>query len=312
MRRSLASGAAAAVPHTPLQSIPMVFVSTGGMCGNTVLEAVETLLAHGLNRIELSGGRYSETLQADLLRLKDVAVFQVHNYFPPPPAPMVLNLGSLDDEVARATLDHMREAIRWAAAFGRPSYSFHAGFLLDPAVTELGRRIAARPLFDRAESLARFSERVGLLAREAVPLGVSLLIENNVVSPANFAEFGCDPLLMTGPDEAIQVMENTPDEVGLLVDVAHLKVSARTLGFDPAVMLGRCENWIRAYHLSDNDGTCDSNDPISAESWFWRHLKRNLDYYSIEVYRRSAEELADQVRLAESILAAPKPHAQIH
>jgi sugar phosphate isomerase/epimerase len=282
----------------------MVFVSTGGMSCESVLEAVETLIGHGIGRIELSGGRHSENLLADLQRLRDAAVFQVHNYFPPPPAPLVLNLGSLDAAVAEATLEHMGEAMRWAVALGRPVYSFHAGFLLDPAVSELGRRIAARPLYDRAESMARFIERVGLLAREAAQLGVTLLIENNVVSAANFAEFGCDPLLMTGPDEAVHVMRNTPEEVGLLVDVAHLKVSARTLGYDPVVMLDRCENWIRAYHLSDNDGTQDSNDPVSADCWFWRHLKRNLDYYSIEVYRRSAEALADQLRLVESMLAA--------
>jgi len=273
------------------------------MHGASVAADVAALLGQGIRHVELSGGRYTPTLREELGQVGAGAVFQIHNYFPPPREPLVLNLGSLDQAVAGASLEHMREAIRWAVALGRPVYSFHAGFLVDPKLAELGRKIAARPLFDRGESLRRFVDRVGTLALEAEREGVSLLVENNVVAPANFAEFGRDPLLLTGPDEAAYIMENTPDNVGLLVDVAHLKVSAQTLDFDPLNFLERCDRWIRGYHLSDNDGSCDSNDPVAADSWFWPHLKRDLESYTLEVYRRSPAELAAQQRLVQGMLA---------
>ena len=58
--------------------------------------------------------------------------------------------------------------------------------------------------------------------------------------------------------------------------------------------------WIRAYHLSENDGLSDSNKPVTKDSWFWPYIKKNLDYYSLEVYGNSPQELFEQLRLTES------------
>ena len=280
----------------------MVFISTGGFKMDSVVTVVERLLQHGITNIELSGGLPSNDLLKNLKAIKNYCVFRVHNYFPPPNIPFVFNLGSLDDTVAELSIEHVRTAMRWSIELGQAVYSFHAGFLMDPRVDELGQRIKARSLYAREECLGRFVYRTCMLAKEAAGFGVSLLIENNVLSLGNFAEFGSDPLLMTGPEEAVYVMRNTPDNVGMLVDVAHLKVSAQTLGYDAVTMFGDCREWIRAYHLSDNDGTRDSNHAVTADSWFWPYLLRGLDYYSLEVYDVAHETLVAQRNLVERIL----------
>lgn len=280
----------------------MIFVSTGGNSSTAAVEYAAQLGAAGIRRVELSGGCHCSDQLEQLIKMRQQFVFQVHNYFPPPKVPFVFNLGSLDDDVAGLSLRHVETAMQWSIQLGRPLYSFHAGFLIDPRVDELGRRIKSRTIYDRSESLKRFIERLNLVGERAGSLGVSLLVENNVLSANNYSEFRLNPFLMTSADECTAVMSQTPDNVRMLVDVAHLKVSALSLGFDAVEFLTDCDAFIDAYHLSDNDGTRDSNEPFTESSWFWPHLKRDLDYYSIEVYRQSPEKLVEQLKLAEKQL----------
>ena len=97
-------------------------------------------------------------------------------------------------------------------------------------------------------------------------------------------------------------MKNTPDNVRLLVDVAHLKVSANSLNFDPVNFLSLCSDWISGYHLSDNDGHSDSNGIVTNDSWFWPYINKNLNYYSLEVYGVELRVLVEQRNLVASHL----------
>ncbi len=272
----------------------MIFISTGGRYQNTAHETVLDFQKHGLLNIELSGGRYSKSYFSDLKALSAQSIFQVHNYFPPPASPFVFNLASSDADISILSIEHVRAAMRLATALHRPVYSFHAGFRINPKVNELGRKLSQGILLDRAAALEVFLDRVNLLAEEAQREGVTLLIENNVINSINLASFGEDPLLLTQPDEIVSFMSKVPGNVGLLLDVAHLKVSGQALDFDIVSAHKQLQPWIKAYHLSDNDGSLDSNDPITETSWFWDDLVMGLDYYSLEVYQTETSELINQ------------------
>lgn len=278
----------------------MIYVSTGGFRGSPADAVTAELLSAGVDSIELSGGAYSETLLTDLQALAPDVRFQIHNYFPPPEDPFVLNLGSLDTLVGERSVAHVEQALRWCAALGADRYSFHAGFLLDPKVDELGKRIPSRTLFDRDECIQVFVDRVSKLAQIADRLGICLMIENNVLSARNAHEFSGNPLLMCDPDECQKIMGMLPGSVKQLIDVAHLKVSANSLKYDASDMFAVCHDRIAAYHLSDNDGLEDSNQPFGDDAWFWPHLKSDVDYCSVEVYGRTPGELFDQVNLVRS------------
>lgn len=272
----------------------MIYISTGGFGGRTADDVAAELATVGLKSIELSGGRYSESLLSDLQKLTPEVNFQVHNYFPPPADPFVLNLGSLDAEIGERSIEHVKQALRWCVALGSDRYSFHAGFLLDPKVNELGQRIPSRNLFDRDASIEVFISRVTQLAEIAEEAGIALMIENNVLSARNAQEFSENPLLMCDPQECQKVMGQLPASVGQLIDVAHLKVSANSLGFDPVEMFAACHDRITAYHLSDNNGLEDSNKQFADDAWFWPHLKADVGYYSVEVYGCTPEQLLQQ------------------
>ena len=181
-----------------------------------------------------------------------------------------------------------------ASTLGRRVYSFHAGFRVNPSPQDLGKGLAKYKLSDRSKSLQIFQERIFLLSKEAEKLDVELLVENNVLSMGNFVMYGDDPLLFTTPSEIIKFMESAPKNVGILLDVAHLKVSAKTLDFCKYKAHDDLLPYIRAYHLSDNDGTRDSNQKLSESSWFWNVINRDLDSYTLEIYGVTNEELKNQ------------------
>ena len=108
-----------------------------------------------------------------------------------------------------------------------------------------------------------FIKRVNYVAKYAENKNVKILLENNVITKKNLSRFDKNPFLMSNYSDTIRIMKNCNKNVGLLVDVAHLKVSAKTLNFDPKRYLIKLHKYIEAYHLSDNDGLSDQNENIS-------------------------------------------------
>ncbi|MBU2510504.1 sugar phosphate isomerase/epimerase [bacterium] len=275
----------------------MLLISTGLFQNQTAIQAIQHLSSEGIRAIELSAGRYSADLIDDLKKVSQDFTLFVHNYFPPAEEPFVFNLASFEAKTVQKSLDHAKTAIRLSVELGNPVYSFHAGYLLALQPTDLGKQLNRKKLEDREVCLTVFIERVCSLAEFARKEGVELLIENNVLSQANYEAYQANPFLVVTADEAEYVMKNTPDNVNLLMDVAHLKVSAHSLGFDAEQMLHRCHPWIRAYHLSDNDGISDSNDNITVDSWFWTLLKRDYLFCTLEIRDTSIINLIDQYNL---------------
>ena len=238
-------------------------------------------------------------------KLKEVSqdnYIVLHNYFPPAEQPFVFNLASLENSIVEKSMRHAKYVIDLSSMVGSKYYSFHAGYLIDPAVNELGKQIKNRKLNDRNESKELFIERVNELSIYAANKNIKLMVENNVLSYKNYHEFKQNPLLMVDQSETEEIIERTDSNVELLIDVAHLKVSANTLGFSAKDYLLNFMDTTSAYHLSDNQGLEDSNNLIKHDSWFWPYINTNLDYYSLEIYNVSAQTLKQQLELAEGYI----------
>ena len=288
-----------------------VYVSTGAFRTRVLPDILAEAEAMGLGHLELSSGcapvadfdAMVPRLEASPLRLS------VHNYFPPPPVPFVLNLGAVDAEALALSRDHVRRAIRLSARLGAPAYSVHSAFVLNLTPEALGRpaeqaALAEAGLPDRALVRRLFVNSLRLLAAEAAGYGIALLVENNVLAPAYFARQGINPFLMVTADEILSVLaEVAAPNLGLLLDVAHARVSATALGFDPVEFVARVAPVTRALHLSDNDGTEDSNLPFDGSAWFWQHLAPLSGCDAVvEVYRLERDDILSQVALVRRIL----------
>jgi sugar phosphate isomerase/epimerase len=278
----------------------MLYVSTGGFSNETAFETASGFIDANILSCELSGGLFDKNIESSLAKLKSRCSLQIHNYFPPPKKPFVMNLASDDTDIINKTINHIKRGIDISSGLGINIYSFHAGYLLDPGINELGKKVKKKKLLDRTDGLNRFIDNVNSLGIYAKKMNTILLIENNVLSNNNYKHFRMNPFLMVEEKECAYVMQKTMDNVFLLVDLAHVKVSSASLGFDKIKFLESVDPWIRAYHLSDNDGLSDSNQPVRKDSWFWSYLKKDFDYCSLEVYGKSTLDLVEQLKLTKS------------
>lgn len=276
-----------------------IYVSTGSFRVTTE-QAVQALQSVGLARIELSGGPVTAGVLRYLSQLCENTQFQLHNYFPVLGPPYVFNLASTDPAIRGRTIDNMLMALEISHFLGATRYGVHAGFLVDPPVKALGNTWDELPRSDVAQAKDLFLTSVFQLATFANDLGIELMIENNVLTSGTCQNGGPDVLLMASSADILELAKDFPKGAGVLLDVAHLKVTSQTLGLDPVDEITRTNPEVVSYHLSDNDGTTDSNQPVSEESWFWPHLKPEILSATLEVSPDGDVDLVAQLELARS------------
>ena len=269
----------------------------------SAVKTTREFLDLGIKEIELSGGLYEENITDKIKKFKESASFQIHNYFPPSMVSFTLNLATFDKDLLNVCYNHIKNSIRLSSELERNYYSFHAGWLIDPQPKELGKKIVKRKINEKEETIKVYVERLNNLSLFAEKEGVELLIENNVLNKENYKTFEQNPLLMTSSEDVLYIMRNTSKNVNLLVDLAHLKVSAKTLNFNSVDFLKICEPWTKGYHLSDNNADYDTNDLVTENSWFWPYIKKNLGYYTLEVKCNDMLILLDQKKLVKKKLA---------
>ncbi len=278
-----------------------VFVSTGGNKTLTPQKSIENFKESGIKCIELSGGIYSENLSSELISLKKDFKFQIHNYFPPAKDSFVINLASQNKEIEEKSLNFVKKSIKLASQIGGTHCSFHAGFLLDPQPKELGNKLKKIEIFDRDKAKETFYKNVKTISKFANDYKIKLLIENNVVSHENLNNFKINPFLISEPKETLEFLKTfDQNEVNILLDVAHLKVSAKSLKFKAEDFFNECEDRIGGYHLSENNGLKDTNEPFNKDSWFWKYINKKVNYFTLEVYNTKPSELKKLAELVEN------------
>jgi len=277
-----------------------VFVSTGCFREQTG-KSVAKLLNEGIRSIELSGGVPYPGLVQEVENLGNQSRLQLHNYFPPADPPFVFNLASPIDAIRSRTIQSMNRALELSARIGADRYSIHAGFLVDPPISFLGASWQALDRTDISEAQRLFIESTIELRDLANRLGVRLLIENNVLTTGTKNHSGGDVLLMATSEQIVSIMKQLPNDIGLLMDVAHLKVTARTEGLDPLQELALVSDYTLGYHLSDNDGRTDANGPVSRDSWFWSALQPNVEFATLEVAPSPGVDFLRQVEVTEEL-----------
>ena len=248
---------------------------------------------HGIKDIELSYGVYEKNFENNFRKFYKNNNFILHNYFPKPEKDFVINLASFDKKIRLRSIEFIKKNIDFSAKYKLQYYSFHAGFLIDPKPKSLGKVIPKVFVQPRKKSTEIFISSIIKLARYAKKKKIKLFLENNVISKANLKRFEKNPLLMTEPKEIKRIMCQLPENVKLLMDVAHFKVSSKTLKFNLVKSFKELKEFTGAYHLSDNNGVIDNNKDIKKKSWFM-NLISLVDFISIEVANKNLNQIRDQ------------------
>ncbi len=252
----------------------MIFVSSTCSKHNQIGNAVAELAENGFQHIELSGGTiFYDNYVEDLLNLKEkyTLTYLIHNYFPPPKTEFVLNLASLDDAIFNMSIRQLERALKLACRLGVKKLGFHAGFYLEIGLNEIGGTLLSEQMNDKRKAYERFCHGYNVIKQQAS--GIELYIENNVISQENYFKFGSEnPLMLTAPEDFRELSRDL--NFKLLLDIAHLNVSSKALGFDFISELTQLAKKTDYFHLSDNDGFRDQNKAIDRESIISKSLKQ--------------------------------------
>ncbi|TGK30930.1 hypothetical protein EHQ12_10750 [Leptospira gomenensis] len=277
-----------------------IAVSTLAFIGIPIQDVVE-LATNNSFQIEFSSGLpYMENMEA--IYLSSGIERLPHNYFPAPKEPFVLNLASTDREIREKSIEHCKRGLELAAASRSPFFAAHAGFCIDPKPEELGRKLKQDREFNRSTNKEIFIESIRKVLDYSNILNMPFLIENNVVAAMNLREDGRNPLLCADPDEILETVNIIKDEnFGILLDTAHLKVSAGTLSFDADEAVLRLKAVIRGLHHSDNEGVLDTNDRLTNQYWFLKHMRFFREaQHVLEIKRLNIDEILEHFDLLKN------------
>jgi sugar phosphate isomerase/epimerase len=281
-----------------------IYISTGAFQTSSLDEILGICDELNFYHIELSSGLpWSDHLGADIRAVRNKCRCLVHNYFPPPEVPFVLNLAAKDREILRRTREHCQHAITLCAELGAPFFSVHSGFAFEAAPSQLGGDLRDAPRYPLAEAREIFIDSLRLLCELASRHHVGLAIENNVVTRTNLIDGKNLLLLGATADDLLEICAAVhSDALGLLIDVGHLRVTAAALLFDEKLFLRQLESRIVAFHLNDNDGLSDSNQIFDENAWFIPELRRYRNRTMvIESYALSVTQLKEVITLVRSI-----------
>lgn len=252
-----------------------IYVSTSCIKGQfgSINELLQKYVDVSINFIELGFVSGCKSFDINPSFINNNTRFFVHNYFPPPEKPFVLNLASKNDVLLGLSMNLCKQAIDLCSTFGAPYYSVHAGFRSNISPDSLGEKIEYEEVVPYEIAFQTLVESLKTLDAYAKKRNVSLIIEPNVLSEFNLRMGRNEIALICEGEEILYLMKILgSDNIGILLDTGHLKVTARTLGFDRMKFARDVAPYIRAIHLHDNDGTWDSHEPVKPGSWVFDML----------------------------------------
>lgn len=242
----------------------LIFASTLCIKSENILDSVEQL--SGITRnIELSGGsRYNKNLLRELVQIKHQhgLNFLIHGYFPPSKENFILNFADTGEK----TRDFIRETMRFVRALEIDYCSIHAGFKRD---FELEGELLINPK-GKYYTLEGLCKNIEWFNREFP--NTKLALEN--FYPNNMNKETCFFMHIDEIVEFLKMYKNTY----LLLDLGHLKISAKLLGFDYLdavnLLFEKYVSRILEIHLSENRGQYDDHELIYSDSIQYMAVKK--------------------------------------
>ncbi|MDO8126566.1 MAG: TIM barrel protein [Candidatus Brocadiales bacterium] len=259
-----------------------LYISSLSSTKTKVCDSVLDLVQLGFRNIELTGGtQYYEGLEVDLVNLKQGhgINYLIHNYFPPPKEDFILNLASSAPDLKDKTVELIANATRLAEKLESNLYTVHPGFTRDLLPEKDGIFFRAINSNGSNKNIKEdFYRGMDFLLYEVLRQDFKIGIEN--LFPINTSERYS---FIVSPDEIFEFFDYYKDRpnVGLLLDLGHLNLASKTLGFNKLNALEeiftKYTNKIFGIHVSENDGTTDSHDVSSCESWQIEYLCQRID-----------------------------------
>jgi len=229
----------------------MIFISTTCLNNNkNLFQVLEKYAKLGITNIELGSAHdYIENFTSLFKWQKEYDFdFIIHGFFPPNKKPVWMNLASINKEILEISIWVVKNAIELCRKLDSNLYSFHGGYLYDFDMNhkQIGKELSKK------EAYSLLKENIGEMCDYASQYSVNIAIENmNATLP--------------------QVLFNTSNEIkdflkavsrknlGVLIDIGHLKLASQRLGFDPKQFIKMLQEKMFEIHVHENNGVEDDH-----------------------------------------------------
>ena len=275
-----------------------VYVSTVNLGSGPLPQVMEEMGHLPYPAVEISSGHQVESDSWNSIlgyvRAHDAAVL-LHNYAPPEPDDLLINLSNPDPAVRSQVIRFVKSRIDMTEELGADYYSFHAGYRVPYRFGV--RHYPPSEVLPRERALEIFVEALKVVMVYAEERSVHVGVENHIVEHGNEGNL----ILDDEADFESLFHEIDSDFLHLHLDVGHLKVTAQTLGVDPHSFIEAFRHKIVGVHLNDNDGTADHHQPFDRDAWFLESLRRlpELRYACLETRSHGDK---DQIKAMVTLL----------
>lgn len=241
-----------------------IYVSTSCLSSKYDLSGILDVYSKiGIQNVEL-GVCTDSTLDVVRIIKKYNFNYIIHHYFPPPDRPFIINLASQNRQIREKSIVQIIKSINFCVDFNINFFSFHAGFRVDPDIN-LNFNFDNIPEYE--DSFNLFKESVEEIADFAEKRNVKVAIENNVLSEYNLIDGQNKLLLLCELWEFERLFSEIKSKnLGILLDIGHLKVTSNLLKFDANKFIKNLINQILAVHIHDNNGKVDEHRCLRAKN----------------------------------------------
>lgn len=242
----------------------LVYVSTACLSNKySFSQILDVCSKLGIKNIELG---VSKTPNIDLSVLKKYAFnYIVHHYFPLAKETFIVNLASQNKQIIRRSIDQMKRSIDFCVDFNISFFSFHAGFRVDP---DINLKFNFNNIAEYENSFKTFKESVEKIVNYAERRDMKVAIENNVLSEYNLIDGQNKLLLMCELWEFERLFDEIrAKNLGVLLDIGHLKVTSNLLKFDTNEFIYKLKDKIFAVHIHENNGIVDEHRCPKKGDW---------------------------------------------
>ena len=288
------------------------FLSTSVYKNLALDKAIENCGNHTNGMVELSAPHpHISNDEIDIMLKKYINkgfIFTFHNYFPPPEKSFVLNIAGESNKGIKQCKNLIYNVLDLSNVCNTNIYGIHAGYLGKATPTESGY-FNFKGQSNYKESLENAAMFINNVIDDFDREGMVLLIENLFPSRTKFHSLFCS---LEQIDDLLSLI---PENVGLLLDLGHLNISANIFGFDRDEFL---DNYLEKYgsrlaeiHISENNGYVDEHLPLTKQSWQLNALKQikqieieitNERVYCLECRKASEKEIIESLGLINEVI----------
>ena len=218
----------------------------------------------GLNHVEL-GILRDPHVDAKKLITKYHFTYTAHHYFPPPKKPFIINLASQTKKILKKSVNQIQASIDFCSKFKIDLFSFHSGFRVDP---NMNLRFSKKNIPPYEISFNTFKDSLLTIVDYAKEKNVKIAIENNVLAEYNLIKGQNTFLLMCEHWEFQKLFDeiNSPN-IGILLDIGHLKVTSNLLNFNPYHFIEKLREKVFAVHIHENNARLDEHKCPKKGDW---------------------------------------------